>query len=193
MVALISACQWSSGQEPRKISVPPPVNLERADLYAWRTDYQPVAVLVLCPGFNGNGKDLLHDEQWRKFAKEHRLGLAGLSFASNPELFRLGRGYYYAGQGSGDALLACVKKAYGKNLPLLLYGFSGGAHFTARFAEWQPARVTAWCAYSAAWWDEPIADNHAAPGMVACGADDERYQASLEYFQGGRRLGNRWA
>jgi pimeloyl-ACP methyl ester carboxylesterase len=189
----ISVPPWLRAQDIRKISVPLPVNLERADLHVWRTDYQPAAVVVLCPGFNGNGGDLLRDEQWRAFAREHRLGLAGLSFASNPELFRLGRGYYYASQGSGDALLACVQKAYGKKLPLLLYGFSGGAHFTARFAEWQPARVTAWCAYSAAWWDEPQPDNHAAPGIVACGADDERYQTSLEYYQRGRRLGNRWA
>lgn len=26
-------------------------------------------------------------------------------------------------------------------LPLLLYGFSGGAHFTSRFEEWNPAHV----------------------------------------------------
>jgi pimeloyl-ACP methyl ester carboxylesterase len=180
------------GQGIRKISVPPPVNMERADLYVWQTDYQPRAVLILCPGYNGNGRNLLNDEKWQVFAKEHRLGLAGLSFASNPELLPLGRGYYYAGQGSGNVLLACLKKAYSSGVPVLLYGFSGGAHFTARFAEWKPERVVAWCAYSAAWWDEPIADNHASPGIVACGTNDERYQASLDYFQQGRRLGNRW-
>jgi pimeloyl-ACP methyl ester carboxylesterase len=180
------------GQGIRKISVPPPVNMERADLYVCPTDYQPEAVVVLCPGYNGNGRNLLNDEKWQFFAREHRLGLAGLSFASNPKLLPLGRGYYYAGQASGEALLACLKKAYPAKTPVLLYGFSGGAHFTARFAEWKPERVLAWCAYSAAWWDEPIADNHASPGIVACGTNDERYQASFDYFQQGRRLGNRW-
>ena len=180
------------GQNVRKISVRPAVNMERADLYVWQTDYQPDIVVVLCPGYNGNGKNLLNDEKWLTFAKEHRLGLAGLSFASNPELLPLGRGYYYAGQGSGDVLLACLKKTYANDVMILLYGFSGGAHFSARFAEWKPERVLAWCAYSAAWWDEPMADNHSSPGIVACGANDERYQASFDYFQQGRRLGNRW-
>jgi pimeloyl-ACP methyl ester carboxylesterase len=182
----------ASAQTIKKITVPPPVNMERAELHVWPAGGTPSAVLILCPGYNGNGRDLLNDEKWREFAKAHRLTLAGLSFASNPELFRLGRGYYYANQGSGDALLACLKKAGADDAPVLLYGFSGGAHFAARFAEWQPERVLAWCAYSAAWWDEPIADHHAAPGIVACGADDERHQASLDYFQQGRKLGNRW-
>jgi pimeloyl-ACP methyl ester carboxylesterase len=182
----------AQGQGIRKISVPTAVNMDRADLYVWQTDYQPKAVVVLCPGYNGNGKDLLNNRQWQDFAKEYRLGLAGLSFASNPELLPLGRGYYYASQGSGDVLLSCLKKAYPKDIPILLYGFSGGAHFVARFAEWKPERVLAWCAYSAAWWDEPQADNQASPGIVACGMDDERYQASFDYFQQGRKLGNRW-
>jgi len=167
--------------------------MERADVYVWQTDFKPKAVLILCPGVNGNGGNWVRERAWQDYAKKEQFGLAGLSFASPMRLLPLGRGYYYAGQGSGQALLACLRQAYGEPLPpLLLFGFSGGAHFTARFAEWMPERIAAWCAYSAAWWDDPLPDNNSPPGIVACGKQDERLQATLDYFYKGRELGNKW-
>jgi hypothetical protein len=75
---------------------------------------------------------------------------------------------------------------------LLLYGFSGGAHFTSGFAESKPERVLGWCAYSAEWWDKPIPTKIAPPGLVICGNEDERLGASLIYFKQGRALGKPW-
>lgn len=112
-----------------------------AELYSWKPVPQPRAVLVLAPGYNGNAEYLIRQPAWQDFAKPNQLGLVGLSFASDEELFRSGRGYYYASQGSGDLLLEGLRKVFGKDLPVLLYGFSGGAHFTSRFTEWKPERV----------------------------------------------------
>jgi hypothetical protein len=179
--------------EIQKISLPKIERVERSDLYVLKVVKDPVAVLVLCPGCNGNGEDLIKQPVWQKFAAKHQLGLVGLSFASPVDQLQAGNGYYYAAQGSGDLLLQGIKQSFASDLPLLLYGFSGGAHFTSRFVEWKPERVKAWCAYSAAWWDEPKLTKIMPPGIVACGDyDGDRYGESLIYFKRGRVLGKPW-
>ncbi len=188
-----------NADEIEKVSLRPATDMQRADLFAWKPSQQPKAVLVLCPGCNGSGEGLIRQRVWQEFAKKHRLGLMGLSFASDVSLLTSGRGYYYASQGSGGLLLDGIRKIYGRETPLLLYGFSGGAHFTSRFVEWKPEQVIAWCAYSAGWWsppsrdrDEPKQAKKNPPGIVACGDYDERYGASLIYFKQGRALGKPW-
>jgi pimeloyl-ACP methyl ester carboxylesterase len=89
-------------------------------------------------------------------------------------------------------LLHGLRQAYGQDLPLVLYGFSGGAHFVSGFAEREPERVAAWCAYSAGWWDRPVANSRCPPGVVACGENDPRLGASLVYFKQGRAVGKPW-
>ncbi|MDD2710435.1 MAG: hypothetical protein PHV34_20845, partial [Verrucomicrobiae bacterium] len=179
----------------RKFSFPAPRDMDRAEVYAVRTVESPENVLVLCPGCNGSGERLVCSSVWQKFARENRLGLMGISFAS-PSKFHTadsGRGYYHASQGSGQTLLDAIDRIYGKDLPVLLYGVSGGAHFTSRFEEWKPERVRAWCAYSAAWWDEPKKNPASPPGIVGCGDyDASRYGVSLIYFKQGRALGKPW-
>jgi len=105
---------------------------------------------------------------------------------------RKGRGYYYPEQGSGQLLLDEIDREFDANTPLLLYGFSGGAHFASGFAEWKPERVMGWCAYSAGWWGKQSSPNVSPPGLIVCGNEDERYGASLIYFKQGRALGKPW-
>ena len=133
----------------------PAANMERADLCYETPLANPRAVLILCPGSNGNAEKSIRSSAWQAFAHSNNVGLVGLSFASSLEHIHDGTGYYYASKGSGDKLLEGIHKIYGKDLPLLLYGFSGGAHFTSRLEEWKPDRVLIWCAYSAEWWDMP--------------------------------------
>ena len=118
--------------------------------------------------------------------------MVGLSFASEIDDLHSNNGYYNAGNGSGKLLLDGINKLFNKELPVLLYGFSGGAHFTSRFVEWKPECVISWCAYSAGWWDEPKKSDIMPPGIVACGEDDERLGASLIYFKEGRSVGKPW-
>jgi len=170
----------------------PGPNMTRAELQYVKTVSNPRAVLVLCPGVNGSGEGLIRENAWREFARQNKLGLVGLSFAAPEPAIHDGTGYYYASKGSGDKLLEGIEKIYHRKLPILLYGFSGGAHFTSRFEEWMPQRVIAWCADSAAWWDIPVRSESEPPGIVACGDKDERYGASLTYFKQGRAAGKPW-
>ena len=191
---LCSVMSELRAEEIRKYSFPCPKDLGRADIYQADTAMNPKAILVLCPGCNGNGEALVRQPDWRTFASENNMGLLGISFASPESLLVDGRGYYYASQGSGQVLMESVERIFGHRLPLLLYGFSGGAHFVSRFVEWKPASVLGWCAYSAAWWDNPARLNSSPPGLVACGEDDGgRYGATFAYFLRGRALGKPWA
>jgi hypothetical protein len=188
---LLAICS-AKAAEIEKVTLPMTPDLQRADLYVQRLCVHPAALLVLCPGCNENGRDWIESGAWRTFAENHNLDLIGISYASDVPLLRRGRGYYYAGQGSGQLLLDGIARIYHQSLPLLLYGFSGGAHFVSGFEEWKPDRVIGWCAYSAEWWDVPRQNGHAAPGIVACGEDDRRLGASLVYFKQGRALRKRW-
>jgi pimeloyl-ACP methyl ester carboxylesterase len=178
--------------EIEQISLPLIPDLQRTDLYMLKMSEQATGLLVLCPGCNGNGREWIKDPVWQRFARNHKLDLVALSFASDTSLLTQGRGYYYASEGSGQLLLDGISKVYHQQLPLILYGFSGGAHFVSRFAEWKPDRVKTWCAYSAGWWDEPIKGVASPPGLVMCGEDDDRYGASLLFYEQGRALGKPW-
>lgn len=191
LVFLLMAC-LSKAEAPTRLSLGPAPGMTRADLYHVETVRNPRAVLVISPGCNGNGEGLVSDPVWQAFAKKKKLGLVGLSFASEMTDIHNGSGYYYAHNGSGKLLIEGINKLFGRELPILLYGFSGGAHFTSRFVEWKPERVIAWCAYSAGWWDEPKPSHIMPPGIVACGENDERLGASLIYFKQGRAAGKPW-
>jgi len=149
--------------------------------------------LVLCPGQNGSSAALLKERVWQEFAEREKLVLVGMRFVSSDEDLKEGRGYFAASRGSGALLEEGLKKAGLDGIPLLLSGFSGGAHFVMSFAAWRPDRVAAFCAYSFAWW-EPPPETLLCPALIVCGqADGERYGSSLGYFQEGRRQGKPWA
>lgn len=147
-------------------------------------------VLVLCPGINADGSKFLNSP-WAAWAQQNKLGIIGATFVSDASQTGV-KGYYYMNSGSGKLLLEGITKIYGKELPLYLFGFSGGAHFVSRFVEWRPQGVQAWCAYSAGWWTAPKSSSILPNGIVACGKKDERYKATLEYFNDGRKLGKPW-
>ena len=174
------------------------VTMLSADSYAWHAAEvkgDEKAVLVLCPGMNQDGAFFLNESPWMDFAKAHKLGVIALAYKSAPDQMygKARKGYYWPDQGSGDALLQAIEDTFGDELPILIYGFSGGAHFTSRFVEWEPERVVAWSAYSAQFWDSPQASETNPPGIVACGEyDGVRWHPSFSYFYEGRQQGKPW-
>ena len=96
-----------------------------------------------------------------------------------------------ASRESGAPTTAIATTGLG-DLPVYLYGFSGGAHFARSFAAWRPERVAGFCAYSFAWW-QPPPEELRSPAVIVCGqADGTRYGASQAYFQAGRKQGKPW-
>ena len=181
----------------------------------------PTGVLVLVPGCNGDGGAMLENAAWR--ARADRTGLALLAPTFRVRLDRSrkdaaaddarlaaesavapGSGcYYYPAAWSGKALLDALAELNRRTgVPVqrvLLFGISAGAHFTHRFALWQPERVKAFAVVAAGWWDDPGAAaarlrGGAAlpPGLVMCGEADGRHDATLAFFQSGLAAGAPW-
>jgi pimeloyl-ACP methyl ester carboxylesterase len=149
-------------------------------------------VLVLAASWNSRGDVLIVRPEWQEFATKNNLGLVGLSFASEKEALMDGTGYYYASRGSGKLLLEGIERIYGEPLPILIYGFSGGAQFTTRLVEWAPERVLGWCACGAGWYDKPTSNPATPPGIVSSGDEDLAYGPAIGYFMQGRKVGKPW-
>ena len=152
-------------------------------------------ILVLVPGYNGNGLDML-DDRWQAFAARNKLVLLAPTFIAEGMENNQGRGYYYPEQGSGRVMVRAIEgasKRYGVRADkVLMFGFSAGAHFTHRFAIWKPERVAAFVAYSAGWWSLPVGRVKKVPALIMCGEDDPRYEASFGFFKRGQALGCPW-
>ena len=151
------------------------------------------AVCVVLAGANGDSTVYFKDARWTEFARTNDIALVAATFTSPVEELKSGRGYYDARVKSGRQLVDYLDRQNLGGLPLFVYGFSGGAHFTASFAEHFPSHVTAWCAASAGWWQElEQGGDERPPGIVACGTEDSRYGARLSHFHDGRAVGRRW-
>lgn len=176
--------------EIKTLRLVPIADMVRAELKYAAVPQNCAGALVLCPGYNGDGETLIREKGWQDFAKKHRLALVGLSFASDMDkLSSKGRrGYYYAENGSGDLLLSGLRKIIGKEVPITIFGFSGGAHFTHRFVYRFPEKVKAWAAYGFGWHDEaPQSVAMKPPGVFACGLKDSRLGGTLSAFLSARR------
>lgn len=176
-----------------KLSIDHTVEMDRADCHYATFSKVPRAVLVLCPGTNESGVEMMEEVEWRKFADDNELGLLSISFASDLAVLALGEGYPMAADGSGAVLLKAIKTAFGSDLPLVIYGFSAGALFAAEFADWAPDRVVAWSGYAAGEGGVPKSRAKGPPGLLICGEyDAARYSSMLAYFKRGRAMGRPW-
>ena len=154
-------------------------------------------LLILVPGANGNGAAMLAEPAWADFARANGLMLGALSFTSDSELLTAGDGYYDTAKASGRIAVEAIRKAGADGLPVYLYGFSGGAHFTASFVENFPERIAGWCAASFGERQQnpvnaALSAGRAPPGILACGSDDPRIGKMIAHFHRGRELGRRW-
>ncbi len=71
--------------------------------------------LVLVPGYNGKGEQML-DARWRAFAEKENLILLAPTFHAEGNENNLGKGYYYREQGSGEVMESI--KLYVRNGPV---------------------------------------------------------------------------
>jgi hypothetical protein len=186
-IILLIVCSLSPlcAQEVSQYIGPTGGNMTRADIWFCNTVPNPRAILIICPGINGSAENFARNPKWQSFAMENNIALAGLSFASPTTDLYAGRGYTYPEQGSGRILLDAIKVKYGKDLPLILYGFSSGALFTELMVNWKPDQVLTWCAHATGRYENN--PKPWPPGIVSCGENDsERFGAALTHFKKGR-------
>jgi dienelactone hydrolase len=149
-------------------------------------------VLLLQPGINAPGERHVSEPEWQDFARKHRLVIMGVGFKAVGVDTRT-TGYYYPEQGSGPAMMQAIEAVCAKTgipkQPVLVFGFSGGAHFGHRFALWKPEMVRAYAVYAAGWWEKPTAALKNIPGLVSWGSEDYRKTATGDFAREALRLG----
>jgi poly(3-hydroxybutyrate) depolymerase len=153
-------------------------------------------VLLLIPGYNGDGRDMLNDTGWARFADKEHLILVAPTFKTTPQELDKRQGYYYPELWSGKATTTALQQIQSRvdadTSKILLFGFSAGAHFVHRFANWNPERIRAFVACSAGWWDSPLPRLRTVPALIMCGERDLRFGPTHEFMQKGQSLRLPW-
>jgi len=170
---------------------------EIAQFSLWLPDEQetPRAALVLVPGFNGDGRKMAKDNQWRELAKRFNLLIVACYFK--------GGSYHSSPQsGSGQALLGAMKamgEKIGKKgfdeLPMILWGHSAGGQFNFNMLQWKPKQVLTFVVNKGAYYASRR-DKKArkVPGLFFIGTEDakKRDQNITGIYMEGREKGAPW-
>jgi len=176
----------------------PSDNFTKAAFRFWSPPYdQPIrGVIVIVPGLDGDGRNMLSAPAWQALARKYRLALVAC--------FLQGGDYYNAPNGTGDALLEALKEFAEKSghpeisqAPLLLYGESAGGQFDYDFVLWKPERVMTFVVNKGGYYDGDEPDSHtcAVPGLFFLGLKDSnlRINAVTGIWTEGRKQGALWA
>ena len=157
-------------------------------------------LLVLSPGWNGDGRDLVDDVGWRQFAKQAGFGIVGVCFRSSED--ETAPVYHIVDQGSGAAfqraLVELAKMSHHPEVmkaPLLAWGHSAGGQFSYGLACFMPERIIAFAAVKGGVYKtlfNPLALK--VPGIFIIGERDEplRLMNITQIFESGRQAGAVW-
>jgi len=188
--------------EKYDVSLPAGNNFEIAKFRLWLPHGEPTiqALLIIVPGYNGDGRNEAGDSLWQVFAQKHRLAIMACYFKDyeNPEVW-----YRQASKGSGQALLDGIHKfalKTGKpaldNMPLILWGTSAGGQFNYEFACWRPHKVLSFVVNKGGYYHTCIASKATqnTPGLFFFAEHDLYYRKNIikGIFSVNRRLGALW-
>ena len=184
-----------AGAPVREVVLPKVNGIDSASLWVANTARNPRAVLVLCLDPGTLPRDAVSDPAWQTFAQDNQLGLAAITFSSDPKLLSTGGGYYVADHGSGDLLLMGLGQAFGKRLPMIVYGQADGAIFATNFAHWRQDSVLMWAAYyTGGWRVQRQMASAPVPALIACdGTAYKPFSPVASFYQDGREQGRPWA
>lgn len=162
-------------------------NYEVAAFSWWHSDESDKlkGILVLVPGSNKDGRDLVREHYWQKFAFTHHLALVGCYFKDNANPHPEVEEYSKASAGSGTMLLHAIrvlsKEARHReaaSAPLLLWGHSAGGQFNYEFTCWRPDLVRAFVVNKGGFYFTKPAPEaaKAIPGIFFIGGKDEPFR-----------------
>ena len=142
-------------------------------------------MLVLVPGSNGDGRDMVREPVWQDFARRQQLALGGCFFKDHPHANMNIEEYCRAAAGSGAALLAAVgqfadqaRRPEVATGPLVFWGHSAGGQFNYEFACWRPDRVLAFVVNKGGYYYTHLAPatTRQVPGLFLIGANDAEFR-----------------
>lgn len=182
---LCSFVLWSFAAHARvlDVSIPPGRNYDKAEFRLWYPDDASSirAIVILMPGSNGDGREMVEDPFWQEFARHHELALLGSYFADHQHEDMAIEEYVRVKDGSGMALLTSISRLAKvsshpelTNAPLLLWGMSAGGEFNYEFVCWKPERVLAFVVDKGGVYYSALAPKRArqVPGIFFTGQND---------------------
>jgi len=209
-VALLGGAIAVGGQEmPGQVfnhTVATGANYDKAEFRLWLPAGagRVLAIVVLVPGSNGDGRPMADDAFWQSFATKHQLALVGCRFTDLPHDQRFIEDYVDVSKGSGQALLdglGSLGEASGHpelaGAPLFLWGMSAGGQFNYEFASWKPDRVAAFIVNKGGIYYTALTSRatREVPALLFTGEADlaSRVQTITGLFAVNRRGGALWA
>jgi len=187
-------------------SLPSGNNYNKAAFRLWYpNDAKSIAgVIVLVPGSNDDGRNMVEDTLWQNLARRHGFALLGCYLSDHPHKNMDIEHYVKVKDGSGQALLDMLSifaKQSGHTelnyAPLVLWGFSAGGEFNYEFVCWKPERVIAFIVNKGGIYYTALASEEAqnVPGIFFIGENDLELRTNVVkgIFTINRRFGALWA
>lgn len=180
-------------------------NFAKAAFRLWigKETKQVRGVILLVPGSNGDGRDIINKPEWQALAKEHNMALVGCYFTDKASGNRAIEHYADVSKGSGQALLDALTrfatKSRHKSLakaPLALWGMSAGGEVNYELACWIPEQIIAFIVNKGGVYYTALASEatRAVPGVFLTGEVDNPYRNNIVkgVFSINRRFGAKW-
>ncbi len=157
-------------------------NFDKAAFDLWIPNGQHAIklLLVILPGWNEDGQQLIYSEEWQSLARELDCALISCSFqGSLPK-----KAYDLTNEGSGDALLKAIDQ-FGVQLnqpelhgmPMMLCGHSAGGQYAYSFACHHPELTLGFVAIKGGFYEEATNnETRKVPGLFIGGELDSKYR-----------------
>jgi dienelactone hydrolase len=160
-------------------------------------------IIVLVPGSNRDGRNMVNDTVWQNLALRHDFALLGCYFKDRFHENMAIEEYVAAERGSGQALVNSLqvfsKASQHSELefaPLALWGMSAGGEFNYEFTCWNPERVIGFVVNKGGVYYSSLASKAAweVPGVFFTGSKDSPYRSNIVkgIFSINRRFGAKW-
>ena len=161
-------------------------------------------IIVLMPGSNSDGRDLVNDTAWQNLAKKYNFALLGCYYTDKLHENMDIEEYANAKEGSGQALLSVLDKFAKKSgfhtladVPLALWGHSADGEFNYEFLCWRPDRVIVFIVNKGGFYYSALAPKQAreVPGIIFTGEIDLEVRKNIlkGIFTMNRRAGALWS
>lgn len=180
-------------------------NFEKAAFRLWigKQTQKVRGIIVLVPGSNGDGRNMVESASWQALANKNNMALLGCNFRDKRGPNMAIEQYADVKNGSGQAMLDVLSRMSTKighteinKAPLAFWGMSAGGEFNYEFAVWKPERVITFVVNKGGVYYTALAPEatRAIPGIFLTGEVDNPYRNNIVkgIYSINRRFGAKW-
>lgn len=160
-------------------------------------------ILILSPGSNSDGRDLVDTKQWQDFAIKHDFALLATYITDHEHPNMMIEDYIRVSQGSGKAIIDAIDDFAVQSghqelsyAPFLLWGHSAGGELNYELAAWIPERIIAFVVNQGGYYysSVPSEATRQTPGLFFIGLNDLPSRSTMikGMYLTNRRAGALW-